>query len=98
MSKTSSESTVDGFLISFSQTTLIHQRENKNLLKRPKSQLDSFLSMLCSRKMISPTGLERRESGQNLSNLVTEHLDAFAVTYDLRRFFCTPYILGLARS
>src|ERR1044072_2947025 len=43
---------------------LFHRRGKKNG-QRPKFPLDSFLSLLCCSKMISPRVLERRESGKN---------------------------------
>ncbi|GMH20805.1 hypothetical protein Nepgr_022647 [Nepenthes gracilis] len=50
--------------------------------QRPKFPLDSFLSLLCCSKMISPGVLERRESGKNLSDSVTEQSDDSSVTQD----------------
>ena len=78
---------------------LFHRRGNNNLPKRPKFPLDSFLSLLCSRKMISPRGLERRESGQNLSDLITEQSDDFSVTQDyLVASFAPPTSFGGGRK
>ncbi|KAK6925288.1 Cytochrome b/b6, N-terminal [Dillenia turbinata] len=48
--------------------------------QRPKFPLDSFLSLLCCSKMTRV--LERRESGKNLSDSVTEQSDDSSVTQD----------------
>lgn len=75
---------------------LFHRRGKKNLPsgQRPKFPLDSFLSLLCCSKMISPRVLERRESGKNLSDSVTEQSDDSSVTqddpFDARFFRCIP--------
>ncbi|MCD9638755.1 hypothetical protein HAX54_022905 [Datura stramonium] len=75
---------------------LFHRGGKNNLPsgQRPKFPLDSFLSLLCCSKMISPRVLERRESGKNLSYSVTEKSDDSSVTQGdptLRRFFrCIP--------
>ncbi|KAF1856912.1 hypothetical protein Lal_00002046 [Lupinus albus] len=63
---------------------LFHRRGKKNLPsgQRPKFPLDSFLSLLCCSKMISPRVLERRESGKNPSDSVTEQSDDSSVTQD----------------
>jgi len=63
---------------------LFHRRGKKKLPsgQRPKFPLDSFLSLLCCSKMISPRVLERRESGKNLSDSVTEQSDDSSVTQD----------------
>ena len=61
----------------------LFRRGGKNNLpsgQRPKFPLDSFLSLLCCSKMISPRVLERRESGKNLSYSVTEKSDDSSVT------------------
>ena len=75
---------------------LFHRRGKKNLPsgQRPKYPLDSFLSLLCCSKMISPRVLERRESGKNPSDSVTEQSDDSSVTqddpFDARFFRCIP--------
>ena len=75
---------------------LFHRRGKKNLPsgQRPKFPLDSFLSLLCCSKMISPRVLERRESGNNPSDSVTEQSDDSSVTqddpFDARFFRCIP--------
>jgi len=63
---------------------LFHRRGKKNLPsgQRPKFPSDSFLSLLCCSKMISPRVLGRRESGKNLSDSVTEQSDDSSVTQD----------------
>jgi hypothetical protein len=58
-------------ICSFIEVVMAHKKWN-----------DSFLSLFCSIKMISPRGLERRESSQNLSDLITEQSDDFSVTRD----------------
>lgn len=57
-----------------------------------RDPLDSFLSLLCCSKMISPRVLERRESGKNLSDSVTEQSDDSSVTQALSKSFfrCIP--------
>ena len=65
--------------------TLFHRRGKKNLpigQRTNKFPLDSFLSLLCYSKMISSRVLERRESGKNLFDLVTEQSDNSLVTQD----------------
>ena len=80
--------TKDSLLLSFflpHTFALFHRRGKKNLPsgQRPnKFPLDSFLSLLCCSKMISPRVLERRESGKNLSDSVTEQSDDSSVTQD----------------
>ena len=66
-------------------TFALFHRGGKNNLpsgQRPKIPLDSFLNLLCCSKMISPRVLERRESGKNLSDSVTEQSDDSSVTQD----------------
>jgi len=68
------------------------KEESSDLLKefqKPKFPLSFFLSLLCCSKMISPRVLERRESGKNLSDSVTEQSDDSSVTQD------DPFLLSL---
>uniref|UniRef100_A0A6N2K910 Cytochrome b n=1 Tax=Salix viminalis TaxID=40686 RepID=A0A6N2K910_SALVM len=48
--------------------------------------------------MISPRGLERRESGQNLSDLITEQSDDFSVTRTFDASFASPTSFGGGRK
>ena len=88
----------------FSWSLIYRGKKNLPSGLRPKFPLDSFLSLLCCSKMINLRVLGRRESGKNLSDLVTEQSDDSSVTHDepfdasfavtVSRFFSTQHSLA----